>query len=85
MSKIKRLTLRSRMGPRGQVVIPRPLRDALGLAANSDILFSLEDDRIVLEKKDPEDVLEEFLAAVPDKVEAPENIDWDREYYEQLV
>ena len=84
MSKINRLTLRSRIGPRGQVVIPRPLRDALGIAPNSYLLFSLEDDRIVVERKDPVEVLDEFISAVPDKLRMPAKIDWDREYYDQL-
>jgi AbrB family looped-hinge helix DNA binding protein len=84
MSKIKRLTLRSRVGPRGQLVIPQPLRDALGIAPNSYLLLSLEDDRIVVEKKDPVETLEEFISTVPEKRAMPEKIDWDREYYEQL-
>ncbi len=32
----------------------------------------------------PLEALEEFLAAVPDKTEVPESIDWDEEHYQQL-
>lgn len=78
------MTLRARMGPRGQVVIPRPLREALGIAPNSYLFFSLEENTIVVEKRDPEELLEEFLSAVPHKTPAPKDIDWDSEHYDQF-
>jgi len=84
MSK-KQLTLRSRIGPRGQVVVPQALREALNIVPNSQVFFSLEGDRIILENRDPEETLEELLTAVPDKRQLPRDMDWDREYYEQLT
>lgn len=73
------------MGPRGQVIIPQALRKALNIVPNSQVFFSLEGDRIILEKRDPEEILKEFIAAVPDKKILPRGMDWDREYHEQLT
>lgn len=39
----------ARMNEQGRVVIPAPLRTAMGLAAGSDLLFRHEDGRLVAE------------------------------------
>ena len=67
------------------MIIPQALRKALNIVPNSQVFFSLEGDRIILEKRDPEEILKEFIAAVPDKKILPRGMDWDREYHEQLT
>ena len=39
-----------RVGPKGQVVIPRAMRKALKIEPGSKILFRIEDDKIILKK-----------------------------------
>jgi AbrB family looped-hinge helix DNA binding protein len=39
-----------RVGPKGQVVIPRPMRKALKIEPGSKVLFRLEDDKLILKK-----------------------------------
>jgi AbrB family looped-hinge helix DNA binding protein len=39
-----------KVGPKGQVVIPRTMRKALKIEPGSKVLFTLEDDRLVLKK-----------------------------------
>jgi AbrB family looped-hinge helix DNA binding protein len=39
-----------RVGPKGQVVIPKPIRDELGLAPGDDVDFSLQDDGVMLRR-----------------------------------
>ena len=39
-----------KVGPKGQVVIPRVMRKALKINPGSKIIFKLEDDKLVLEK-----------------------------------
>jgi AbrB family looped-hinge helix DNA binding protein len=40
-----------RVGPKGQVVIPRSFRQALKIGPGSEVLFRLEGDHVVLEKE----------------------------------
>ena len=39
-----------KIGPKGQVVIPRAMRKALKLDPGSKVLFTLEDDKLILKK-----------------------------------
>ncbi len=39
-----------KVGPKGQVVIPRTMRKALRIEPGSKILFTLEDDKLILKK-----------------------------------
>ena len=39
-----------KVGPKGQVVIPRAMRKALKIEPGSKILFRLEDDKLILKK-----------------------------------
>jgi AbrB family looped-hinge helix DNA binding protein len=44
-------TDRMRVGPKGQVVIPKKLREALKIGPGSEIIVRLEGDHVVLEKE----------------------------------
>ena len=39
-----------KVGPKGQVVIPRAMRKALKIEPGSKVKFTLEDDKIILKK-----------------------------------
>jgi AbrB family looped-hinge helix DNA binding protein len=39
-----------KVGPKGQVVIPRIMRKALKISPGSKVVFKLDDDRLILEK-----------------------------------
>ena len=39
-----------KVGPKGQVVIPRAMRKALKIEPGTKVIFTLEDDRLILKK-----------------------------------
>ena len=73
----------SRIGEKGQVVIPKPIRDQFGLQPNAEVYFSVEEGKIVLTSKSGEEILSEFISAVK-KRKLPNKINWDKEYYKQF-
>lgn len=76
--------IHTRVGEKGQVVIPKPIRQHFHIGPNSDVVFEVEDDKIVIHKKRPtEQVLNEFFSAIK-KGRLPKRIDWDKEYYSQF-
>jgi AbrB family looped-hinge helix DNA binding protein len=40
-----------RVGTKGQVVIPKSFRDALGIKAGEDINMTIEDDKVIIERQ----------------------------------
>lgn len=80
------LRLKSKVGPKAQVVIPKPVRDHAGIRPGDDVYFRIEGDRIILEKKSGEELLQEFINAIPKKMKLrePKQIDWDALYEEQF-
>ncbi|ODS38899.1 MAG: hypothetical protein A7316_06760 [Candidatus Altiarchaeales archaeon WOR_SM1_86-2] len=77
------LKLKSRIGPKGQVVIPKPIRDSFGFEPGSEVYFHIEKENVVIEKKSGEEILEELLNRCPRK-KLPDNIDWDELYGSQF-
>ncbi len=78
------LKLAGLVGEKGQVVIPKPIRELLSIGPRSEIVFSLFEGKIILEKKSSEQALQEFFAAGKPKLKAPKHIDWDALYASQF-
>jgi AbrB family looped-hinge helix DNA binding protein len=49
-----------KIGPKGQVVIPREIRSALGLEPGSEVQFDLEGERIVITPAVEKEILKMF-------------------------
>ncbi len=77
------IRLKSKIRKRGRVVIPKPIRDIFSLGAGEEISFRVEDEKIIIEVKDGEKVLQEYLSEIR-KTKEPKDIDWDAEYYSQM-
>lgn len=76
------IQLEAKVGARGQAVIPKPIRDQMGIRPGDQVSFTIEEGRIVVEKVEPEALLEAFLGAY-EKRSVPEEIDWDRQVDDQ--
>ncbi len=77
------IRLQSKIGERGQVVIPKPIREMFNLNSGETVSFRVEDDKIIIESKEGDEILDEYLSEIEKKKE-PEEIDWDKEYYSQF-
>lgn len=75
------LEIEAKIGQRGQVVIPKPIRDAYDLRPGETVRFGIENGRIVI--RGNEDALQAFLNA-SEKRREPETIDWDEQYAERF-
>lgn len=75
------IEIEATIGQRGQVVIPKPVREAFNLRPGMSVRFSVEGDRIVIEGATG--VLDEYLEAIPKQPE-PESVDWDERHYARM-
>lgn len=78
------IQLHATVGEKGQIVIPKPIRDMFQIRPFSELVFDVEKETILIKKKqDNLKVLEEYLSAVKTKKTPPKKIDWDALYYSQ--
>ncbi len=77
------IRLQSKIGERGQVVIPKPIREMFNLNSGGTVSFRVEDDKIIIEAKEGDEILDEYLSEI-EKKEEPEEIEWNEEYYSQF-
>ena len=78
------LSRRTRVGPKGQAVIPKAVRDKVGLRPGDEVEVHEERGKVIMEPVRRSDPLNEILTAVPNKKQAPKNIDWNAEYRSQF-
>ena len=78
------LSLTASVGTKGQVVIPKPVRELLELKPRSKIFFTIKHGLVVIEKKSGEDVLNEFLDTGGQRIRFPKKVDWDELYGAQF-
>ena len=69
-----------RVGPKGQVVIPKVFRDQLGIAPGDEVDFSLEDDKLRVEPVRPSSTLRGTFkgSGLTDLLEADRRAERDR-------
>ncbi len=78
------IQLNAKVGEKGQIVIPKPIRQRFNIKPNTNLIFDIEDEKIILKKKDNMEIFESFITAVKDKKKLPKNVDWDKEFYSQF-
>lgn len=75
--------MKRKVGPKGQIVIPKEIRDVLGLRQGVSMVFSVSGDVIELRSEPtPDQVLRKFFTVKGKKLRQP--VDWkailDEEY-----
>ena len=71
-----------KVGPKGQVVIPRAMRKALKIDLGSKVVFKLEDNKLILEKPNFDAVA--TFRRIAKSGKSISKIDSDADYEEEL-
>ena len=65
------MILKRKLGPKGQIVIPKDIRDMLNLKPGSEIIFEIHENKITIRPaKNGEDFLKNFIKT-PKKLKEP--------------
>lgn len=75
--------MKTKVGPKGQIVIPKPIRDRLRVKPDDIVLLDIERERIVVEKvpEDPLKIITETAKRIG--VKSSELV-WGDKLYEEL-
>ncbi len=73
------------VGKKGQVTIPKEIREKFGLKEGEKVVFEIKGDEIVMRpEKSGRDYVEELTSVVKKKLEAPEPAELKRLYHGQI-
>ncbi|MEW6593042.1 MAG: AbrB/MazE/SpoVT family DNA-binding domain-containing protein [Candidatus Hadarchaeota archaeon] len=76
---------KARVGPKGQVVIPKELRDEFKVMPGDEVMFDADEHVITIHPRaDPEKIVDEYIGVIKPKTKPPKTIDWDELYYSQF-
>jgi len=72
------------IGPKGQLVIPKDLRDYLGIKVGDTVTFEVREGLVILKPgKTPEEAVEDYIAVVKNKLKA--EVDMERVIEEEAL
>ncbi len=70
------MIIRRTVGAKGQVVIPKDLREYLGIRVGSHVAFEVRDGEVVLRpEKDPKEAVREYISVVKEKLKKEVDIE----------
>lgn len=73
------------VGKKGQITIPKDIRDKFGLKEGERVIFDVRGDEIVIKpEKSGKEFLDKLVSIVKNKREAPKPDELKRLYYEQV-
>ena len=78
------IKLSSRIGEKGQLVIPKAIRDQFGIHPNTEVYFFVDQGKVILETKSEKGIVAELVNAVKKKKRFGKKVDWDSRYYSQF-
>jgi len=66
---VVKLLIRRKLGPKGQIVIPKIIREYLGFESDTEVLMEVKEGGLVIKKRlDPTEFVEEFVSVSRQKL-----------------
>jgi AbrB family looped-hinge helix DNA binding protein len=78
------LEIKAKVGSRGQIVIPKPIREMLHIQPGENMFFRVEKKDIYIRKQEGKKILNDMLERIENKKKEPKNINWKGKYYSQF-
>ncbi|MDG6218309.1 MAG: AbrB/MazE/SpoVT family DNA-binding domain-containing protein [Candidatus Thermoplasmatota archaeon] len=76
--------MKAKVGSRGQIVIPKPIREMFHIQPGENMYFRVEKKDIFIRKQEGKKLLNTMLKRIENKIEEPKNINWNEKYYSQF-
>ena len=78
------IEIKAKVGSRGQIVIPKPIREMFKIHAGEDMLFRVENNDILIRKEEGIKILNRLINRFQEKIVEPKKINWKKLYYSQF-
>ena len=78
------IEIKVKVGSRGQIVIPKPIREIFNITAGEHMFFRVQQNKIQIRKEEGQEILKNMLHRIKEKKNEPKHIDWKEMYYSQF-
>jgi len=70
------MIVKRKIGPKGQVVIPKDIRQHMGVEPGSEVIFEVREKEVVMEpSRAPADIVNEYVSIVTSKLKSRIQLD----------
>jgi len=69
------LRLKSKLGPKGQAVIPKEIREMMGIRPGSEVVFEVRGDEVVVKAFEDQGSVDELMRLIPGELKAKSEVD----------
>ena len=78
------IEIKVKVGSRGQIVIPKPIREMFHITNGEYMFFRVQQNKIQIRKEEGQKILENMLQRIKEKKKEPKHVDWKEMYYSQF-
>jgi AbrB family looped-hinge helix DNA binding protein len=69
------LRLKSKLGPKGQAVIPKEIRELMGIRPGSEVVFEVRGDEVIVKALEDQGSVDELIRLIPSELKAKSEVD----------
>ena len=69
------LRLKSKLGPKGQAVIPKEIRELMGIRPGSEVVFEVRGDEVIVKPLEDQGSVDELMRLIPGELKAKKEVD----------